>query len=882
MDIKNKYNNKIYDAFTTFMNGHRTVDLNDNTHTHISMGVFRGCFTIPDIKLVDFYSLYNKVITKTDIIPGILERHKEIGPIILDLDLKHYGDDENSRKYVEDDIKMILNIYNKIILSHLEVNEDDMEVFVLEKKKPSIVKNDNDKIIVKDGVHIIYPHICTVPKVQFLFRKIIIRELKNSNLLNHLNLLNDLDDVFDICVIERNNWLLYGSCKEDKEDNLYKLSKIYNYELESIEFDEIDRKKDLAHELSIRSYFDVSQLNSFKPNITMEIINSRHDALLLEENQFRRERLSTTKEINDIKRLIMLLNSSRATDYKKWVDVGLCLHNIDNLLLEDWILFSKKAHNFKENECEKLWEKFHENENGLKIGTLHMWAREDNKDEYIEFMIENNPCKNYLEGSECMIAYLFKYFYKDIYKWVGDKQGWFEYNFMFHKWDEIHDGFPVSIMERLNTDIYSMYKKLAKHFTHKMNMETDSEKKKQLKKDIEEINKIAKKLHSIPFKHNICKELQTLYNDKNFVNILNDTPYNKKLIVFNNGVYDLEKNIFRNGDPEDYVSLSTKINYIPYDENNIKIKEVYKFLRSIQPNMEMYNYMIRWLSTMIDGYQYEQKFDMLTGPGANGKGRLMSLLIDAMGDYALAPNVSLITKPTSGSSNASPDRAATKGKRVLVFQEPEDDDKIFVGNMKSLVGGDKIQARELYKPVIEFYPQFKCILVCNKLPKIPSNDGGTWRRIRVCPFLIIFTPNPNPNNPNEKIMDSNINEQILTWKSAFMSILIHHYQLNINERIIDPEKYPSLVKTYTENYKNNSNSYREFFRDKMIKDNDSKVDYDSIWLNYKNWYKETMNNARICSKNDVKKEFEEILGLTQENYFVGYKLRSSVNNNDFD
>ena len=105
--------------------------------------------------------------------------------------------------------------------------------------------------------------------------------------------------------------------------------------------------------------------------------------------------------------------------------------------------------------------------------------------------------------------------------------------------------------------------------------------------------------------------------------------------------------------------------------------------------------------------------------------------------------------------------ANCKGKRFLVFQEPEDDDKIHVGHMKELTGNDKISARALFKEPIEFYPQFKTILTCNKLPFIPSNDGGTWRRLRVLEFLSKFVDNPEA--PNEFKIDTKLKEKIKEW-----------------------------------------------------------------------------------------------------------------------
>ena len=36
------------------------------------------------------------------------------------------------------------------------------------------------------------------------------------------------------------------------------------------------------------------------------------------------------------------------------VFIGVCLHNIDDRLKEDWIEFSKKSPKFVEGECEKM------------------------------------------------------------------------------------------------------------------------------------------------------------------------------------------------------------------------------------------------------------------------------------------------------------------------------------------------------------------------------------------------------------------------------------------------------------------------------------------------------------------------------------------------
>ena len=54
---------------------------------------------------------------------------------------------------------------------------------------------------------------------------------------------------------------------------------------------------------------------------------------------------------------------------------------------------------------------------------------------------------------------------------------------------------------------------------------------------------------------------------------------NPKLLGFENGVYDLDNDEFREGRPEDYVSLSAGINYIEYDVDNPYIEEIDDFMR---------------------------------------------------------------------------------------------------------------------------------------------------------------------------------------------------------------------------------------------------------------------------------------------------------------
>ena len=55
---------------------------------------------------------------------------------------------------------------------------------------------------------------------------------------------------------------------------------------------------------------------------------------------------------------------------------------------------------------------------------------------------------------------------------------------------------------------------------------------------------------------------------------MNNLDENPNIVCFSNGVYDLEADEFRQGRPEDYVSLCTNIDYLEIDEDNEKHTEI--------------------------------------------------------------------------------------------------------------------------------------------------------------------------------------------------------------------------------------------------------------------------------------------------------------------
>ena len=377
---------------------------------------------------------------------------------------------------------------------------------------------------------------------------------------------------------------------------------------------------------------------------------------------------------------------------------------------------------------------------------------------------------------------------------------------------------------------------------------------------------ISEKLHKMAFKKEIIAELLHLYYDAKFMEKLDENRY---LIGFDNGVYDLKSLYFRNGRPEDYISMNTKCDFVEYNPNDIKIQQVEHFFDDIQPDPIMKNYLLTKLSSFLEGVQRDQRFEIWIGTGANGKGRILKLILDSFGDYACTIPVTLLTKPRGDSNSASPALANTKGKRCCIFQEPENNDKIYVGHMKNITGGDKMMARSLYCDPVEFYPQFKTILACNKLPEVPSADGGTWRRIRVVPFETSFVI--DPKEPNERKLINNLDDLIAEWTSSFMSMLIEKYKIYIKHGIDEPKQ----VLLQTNQYKLNSDIYSEFVND-MIFNTDGKefLLLEDVVIEFNKWYKDSGHTEKRPVRNDLKNEMEKRMGKPIKNKYIGFRFRT--------
>lgn len=829
-----------------FLQSHRAGQNERFTHTGLIPMI--GKYFIPPERLDIFYRLYCRSLKKNEIL-AITEMHEDICPILVDIDFRFPESIGLIRQYNEKDIHNLVKIYFEQIYKYFDIEPSEVNAYIFEKTSPVRFQGN-----IKDGIHIIFPSIISSPEVQFEIRENIISLLSETQVLSNIEFKNSHDDLIDKAIISKNPWLMYGSCKHNQE--AYRLTHIYNHKLVEQEHPSLGTLPKL---LSIRNCENISIL---KKEITYKTFKKPTNV------QFTNILSQDAQNAVD---LVNLLDSNRADNYNDWLELGFCLHNIDKSLLSTWIEFSKVSPKFADGACDKLWKNF--KDEGLTIASLYRWAKIDNPEKYKE--LKHNEIATLLNeslsGTNYDVACVMHSMYKHQFVNASIKHKlWYE--FKNHRWQEMDKG--LYLKKKISTDLALEYQKLSQHINISLLNSSSEEEKKMIELKLKKCKEMLKNVKMTQFKDKIMTECEELFYNKTFLNKLDS---NTNLVGFENGVYDLDRHIFRDGLPDDYISFSTNIDYIDFDPTSEYSIAIHSFIKQVLPDQSVRKYVLLLLSSMLNGKVDEQKFHIWTGSGGNGKSKVIELFEKSFGDYCGKLPITVLTQKRGGSSSASPEIAKTKGKRFISLQEPEHNDQIHVGYMKELSGGDVIQARALYADPVEFKPQFKIILTCNQLPSIPSSDGGTWRRLRVVDFPSKFVDNPvNPGEFKKENIDSKMN----AWKSTFMSMLLQLYTEYAEKGLSEPD----VVQEFTKNYQKSSDCCLEFIEEHIQITNNKKdtIQLSHIMNEFRTWFRE-MYSDKAPGRKILKPYLEKYFGENMKSYgWKGAKLRIINENSDED
>jgi P4 family phage/plasmid primase-like protien len=440
---------------------------------------------------------------------------------------------------------------------------------------------------------------------------------------------------------------------------------------------------------------------------------------------------------------------------------------------------------------------------------------------------------------------------------------------------------PMEYMDMLGCgDMFRMDKKTYFIHTEDMNIPVFSHKLVGRREvGVKKVYDISvEKVHSFVANGAVVHNCQEVFYDKRFREKLDTNP---ALFPFNNGVYDLNNNIFRSGRPEDFISKASPIDYIEFNEDDEHIHDIHDYLEKVFPDKSIRAYFTDIASDIFMGGNHQKHVYFLLGEGDNSKSIIQTLFEKMLGQMAIKFNTTVITGKKVQSGSANPELArAGGGVRLATLEEPNSDEMINIGILKNLSGNDSYYARDLFekgKGGREINPMFKLFFICNKLPKLKYSDKAVFNRIRVIPFESTFCrpDDPAPNTYEEQLrqkrfpMDKDFTRKIPDMVQAFAWLLLKH-RLTLKDRI-EPEK----VRIATEAYRKENDTYRQFIEECIIEDSSKKLSLVELYSQFKEWFKESFPFHTLPIKNEVEEYFNKVWDEpTTGKKWSGYRIRT--------
>lgn len=599
--------------------------------------------------------------------------------------------------------------------------------------------------------------------------------------------------------------------------------------------------EDIKHLFNTRRMFGISDV--IKKNDIKKEPNK--DNLL--NTSFNEKYNKKSNEYEIALNAIESLSNERIHMYDNWINAYYIFVNDfeEEVAFELWLKYSNRSSKFvSEASLREKFNSFKKNhDNGrIHIGSLIEWAKQDDKnfslyhfDPYYLSKRRIN-CENITSyeynalyfRTEKAISELINYLYPNYFFSYGEELYFFNKYGIYEKEDIKNKRTPHYNKIIDGTILY--LQKMAIFFTESKSNEISEEEKEEVKSGY---RSLKNKLETVVGKRNVLTYfLEKTYNS----DLLKKMDEEKKnLIGFKNGVYDIEKKIFRNGLPEDYVSKTTGYDYIEYskDVEDENLKKCYNIISSFFPSDEYTQYMLHTIGYLLHGDKKRQEVYFWLGVGGNGKSLLSLLIKNVLGDYCEFINEDYFTIQEKDVNKANGQLVKTKSTRVVFVGEPETGDhaKLQIGKIKKISSGiDSIKARDLYKENIDFFPQFSLVFLLNDIPELTKLDGGVVRRfiINKFPFMFKDPQDYDSTNPSMKLADSKIQDYIIENSLNFFKLFASYYV----------PKFDTIIEV--------KNTVNEYFDD---------INAPGIW--FKNNYEITNNEKDVIYMKEVYDKYIE-------------------------
>ena len=814
-----------------------------------------GKWVIPDADYPKFLDLMNDYLFVKRGRPIAFVEQPRKGaakPLLIDLDFQYPAEQSLVRTFTPEQIRSFCQLLvNGLQIFFGVTNYEFLRFFVTLRPGPYASGQTR-----KDGIHIMCPDITLLDEKQKVIRNWMLSQDAVGSCFKDTGYNNKPTDIYDESMTRKQGWIFYGESKPNIPP--YTLQHVFNYtpatdewededissytsrmllELLSVRYNIEDdenavKEEERDHYEAMKGWGETAVVQAqeapaeLDPNAGATLLDAMHAIYGTDLDE---------EEKKIVRRLVMeCLNTERAEKYESWIRVGWCLHNIspsdENFQL--WMDFSARSTKSGGNNVAQLkrdwisgWRK---SDDGPRLTerSLRKWARDDNITVYNSIQEEfiHEYISQEVEPTHFHIAKLMKKMYgpKYVASVTSRNTDWYKYDDTVNMWKRLNQGIELSlkVCTEVAGTIYDAQAKIVKK-----DIKGDKRTLEYLQERAKELLKVQTSLFNNGFTESVMKMAVKQFHEDDFHNKLNINP---TLFACANGMIDLrvpgedgrDHVMFRDGRPEDYMSFLAgqnhpemgPINYVKYDPNMPVQAEIAEFFAKLFPSPELRRYTLRLLASCLEGVNREQCFYVATGVGGNGKSKLVELMRMTFGDYQTSMQSTVLTRGRPDAGAANPEIMAAKCRRFIYLQEPDDKEPINTARMKQFSGEDMVEARALYGDQEKFVIMGKLIMMCNKLPPVTTMDRGTWRRIRVLPFVSKFVLPDHPEyisgRPNVFLMDPMLDKKLRQWREPFLSLLVHIYETEYIPYGLNP--VPAEVMAASDKYKGDFDVFARF------------------------------------------------------------------------
>lgn len=810
-------------------------------------------------KIGDFYQNYCAAHTmeNANLSIGELIKDKKTLPLIGNFVLK-FGSFVDTKTYIEDFVTETLKCYQNLIESLLD-DPDEKTIICF--------------VLVSDVIDMSGEYYATNIRFQFpycqfdrsfyneKFKPNLIAELRSANVVRCFSV-QPIGDWNDIITDFRDSIPMYGSKYDDLPPT--KFYNLYSYtELEPLEIGESFQRKDFS--FCKRGFFSFDDQDEEEEEDHFEAENFIpiflsiyfHDGVCIpriENNtsvhsprvSFNKEDISSDDPVAISRYLIPMISKKRLEKENYWIDIGKVLFSIyngDREGVEEWKRISAGTKH-PSQDCEKFYRRFHSS--NLTIKTLAWYARQDSPDIYEQWHTQwyEDALFNSLECTNGDVAELvyralwLRMFYSD-----KTKIKWW----IFKNHHLVGSG-DIGIRTIINKEIIPIYERYRLELYNKIYDPTlRMDEKKKLEGDGAAASKVIKNLKTENFLNSLISACRCRFNVEDF-DKYRDADADKMacnnciIEVCNNRVY------IRDGKPEDYMTITTGINYRKdYTINHPDVKNINRIINQMMGEIpEMCHYFWKFNASLIRGRNLDKIFPILCGEGNNGKSIYAKIVQYAFGGYSMEFPVELISAKGGQSGAARPELKQAQGMRVTMISEP-DESKIKSNIVKKYTGNDRLWFRGLFEDGQVMEQFYKFILLCNSVPDFTDLDQAMINRVAIMAFIATFVDDA-PEDPDEQRrtltykVDRTLESQMEDLGVSFLWCCVNYFDAYISEGLIQP----SIMKEVNSKFWDEHDPYICFIKERMQKIDraDISVGATMVFKAYQSWYS-TRNGKRL-------------------------------------